>query len=88
MIISQVLDLVKQYIIKGIIDLPSMANFQICKLYKVIAMLSYLGIIYSGVPQSIISPFSITKILSMSFNVDNRWAIHIIDNKEFMVEDI
>ena len=29
MIVSQVLDLVKQYIIKGIIDLPSMKNFQI-----------------------------------------------------------
>lgn len=29
MIISQVLDLVTQYIIKGIIDLPNMSNFQI-----------------------------------------------------------
>ena len=27
MIISQILDLVKQYIVKGIIDLPSMENF-------------------------------------------------------------
>ncbi len=35
MIISQILDLVKQYIIKGIIDLPSMENFQIDDLYKV-----------------------------------------------------
>ena len=36
MIVSQVLDLVKQYIIKGIIDLPSMKNFQIVDLYKVV----------------------------------------------------
>lgn len=43
MIISQILDLVKQYIIKGIIDLPSMENFQIGELYKVIAIL--LGVI-------------------------------------------
>ncbi len=35
MIISQMLDLVKQYIIKGIIDLPSMENFQIADLYKI-----------------------------------------------------
>ena len=35
MIISQILDLVKQYIIKGIIDLPSMENFQISELYNV-----------------------------------------------------
>ena len=39
MIISQILDLVKQYIIKGIIDLPSMENFQINNLYKVIILL-------------------------------------------------
>ncbi len=35
MIISQILDLVKQYIIKGIIDLPNMENFQISDLYNV-----------------------------------------------------
>ena len=35
MIISQILDLAKQYIIKGIIDLPSMENFQISDLYNV-----------------------------------------------------
>lgn len=39
MIISQILDLVKQYIIKGIIDLPSMDNFQISDLYNVIFIL-------------------------------------------------
>ena len=39
MIISQILDLVKQYIIKGIIDLPSMENFQIADLYNVIFIL-------------------------------------------------
>ena len=39
MIISQILDLVKQYIIKGIIDLPSMDNFQISDLYNVIFVL-------------------------------------------------
>ena len=39
MIISQILDLVKQYIIKGIIDLPSMENFQITDLYKTIFIL-------------------------------------------------
>lgn len=36
MIISQILDLVKQYIIKGIIDLPSMENFQMADLYNVV----------------------------------------------------
>lgn len=35
MVISQVLDLVKQYIIKGIIDLPTISNFQVNELYKV-----------------------------------------------------
>ena len=39
MIISQILDLVKQYIIKGIIDLPSMENFQMADLYNVIFIL-------------------------------------------------
>lgn len=39
MIISQILDLVKQYIIKGIIDLPSMDNFQTTDLYKTIIIL-------------------------------------------------
>ena len=39
MIISQVLDLVKQYIIKGIIDLPSKENFQIADLYNVALIL-------------------------------------------------
>lgn len=39
MIISQILDLVKQYIIKGIIDLPSMDNFQTTDLYKIIFIL-------------------------------------------------
>lgn len=43
MIISQVLDLVKQYIIKGIIDLPSNQNFQATDLYKTIFIL--LGVI-------------------------------------------
>ena len=43
MIISQIFDLVKQYIIKGIIDLPSNANFQIGDLYRVILIL--LGVI-------------------------------------------
>ena len=35
MMISQVFDLVKQYIIKGIIDLPSNPNFQVSDLYSV-----------------------------------------------------
>lgn len=35
MMISQVFDLVKQYIIKGIIDLPSNPNFQVSDLYNV-----------------------------------------------------
>lgn len=39
MAISQILDLVKQYIIKGIIDLPSIENFQITDLYKEISIL-------------------------------------------------
>ena len=39
MVISQILDLVKQYIIKGIIDLPSMESFQMTDLYKVILVL-------------------------------------------------
>lgn len=39
MMISQVLDLVKQYIIKGIIDLPSNPNFQTADLYKTIITL-------------------------------------------------
>lgn len=43
MIISQILDLVKQYIIKGIIDLPSNPNFQTTDLYKTIFIL--LGVI-------------------------------------------
>lgn len=43
MIISQILDLVKQYIIKGIIDLPSNSNFQTTDLYKTILIL--LGVI-------------------------------------------
>lgn len=43
MIISQVLDLVKQYIIKGIIDLPNTNGFQITDLYRVIFIL--LGVI-------------------------------------------
>ena len=36
MMISQIFDLIKQYIIKGIIDLPNNPNFQIADLYKVI----------------------------------------------------
>ena len=36
MMISQILDLVKQYIIKGIIDLPSNSNFQATDLYRTI----------------------------------------------------
>lgn len=43
MMISQILDLVKQYIIKGIIDLPSNPNFQANDLYKTIFIL--LGVI-------------------------------------------
>lgn len=43
MIISQILNLVKQYIIKGIIDLPSMVNFQTIDLYKTIVVL--IGVI-------------------------------------------
>ena len=39
MIISQIFDLVKQYIIKGIIDLPSSSSFQISELYKVVLVL-------------------------------------------------
>ena len=39
MIISQILDLVKQYIIKDIIDIPSSGNFQINDLYKIIVIL-------------------------------------------------
>ena len=39
MIISQILDLIKQYIIKGIIDLPSKTNFQITDLYRTIFIL-------------------------------------------------
>ena len=43
MIISQALDLVKQYIIKGLIDLPNTNGFQITDLYRVIFIL--LGVI-------------------------------------------
>lgn len=43
MMISQILDLIKQYIIKGIIDLPSNPNFQTTDLYKKIFIL--LGVI-------------------------------------------
>ena len=39
MVISQIFDLVKQYIIKGIIDLPSSSSFQISDLYKVVVVL-------------------------------------------------
>lgn len=39
MIISQILNLVKQYIIKNIIDLPSSNDFQITDLYQVITVL-------------------------------------------------
>mgnify|MGYP000301594551 FL=1 len=39
MVISQILELVKQYIIKGIIDLPSMNNFKIDDLYQVVLTL-------------------------------------------------
>ena len=39
MMISQVFDLVKQYIIKGIIDLPSNPNFQVSDLYSVAVVL-------------------------------------------------
>ncbi len=45
MIISQILDLVKQYIIKGIIDLPSMEKFQIMDLYKVAFILLFVIIL-------------------------------------------
>ena len=43
MVISQIFDLIKQYIIKGIIDLPTTNNFQMNDLYKVIIVL--LGVI-------------------------------------------
>lgn len=39
MMISQIFDLIKQYIIKGIIDLPNNPNFQITDLYKVVFIL-------------------------------------------------
>lgn len=39
MVISEIFDLIKQYIIKGIIDLPTASNFQISDLYKVIIIL-------------------------------------------------
>ena len=39
MVISQIFGLVKQYIIKGIIDLPSSSSFQISDLYKVVEVL-------------------------------------------------
>ena len=39
MIISQIFDLIKQYIIKGIIDLPNNPNFSITDLYKVVFIL-------------------------------------------------
>lgn len=42
MIISQILDLIKQYIIKGIIDLPNMENFQTTDLYKTIFILLFV----------------------------------------------
>lgn len=38
-IISEILNLVKQYIIKNIIDLPLNSNFQIADLYNVIFVL-------------------------------------------------
>ncbi len=43
MIISQILNLVKQYIIKGIIDITSIENFQISDLYNVVFIL--IGVI-------------------------------------------
>ena len=39
MIISQILEILKQYVIKGIIDLPTMNGFKIGDLYSVIATL-------------------------------------------------
>ncbi len=42
MIISQILDLIKQYIIKGIIDLPNIENFQTTDLYKTIFLLLFV----------------------------------------------
>ena len=41
MVIAQILDLVKQYIIKGIIDLPSTENFQVTDLYHVAFILLF-----------------------------------------------
>ena len=38
-VVSQILNLVKQYIIKGIIDLPNMENFQMADLYRTILIL-------------------------------------------------
>ena len=46
MIISQALDLVKQYIIKGIIDLPNTNGFQTTDLYRVIFILHPKSIFY------------------------------------------
>lgn len=45
MIIAQILDILKQYIIKGIIDLPSKENFQLSDLYNVIFILAALIVI-------------------------------------------
>ena len=42
MVIAQILDLVKQYIIKGIIDLPSTENFQVTDLYHVAFILLFV----------------------------------------------
>ena len=47
MIISQILDLIKQYIIKGIIDLPNMENFQTTDLYKTIFILLFVIVLDS-----------------------------------------
>lgn len=41
-IISEIFNLIKQYIIKGMIDLPSNPNFQISDLYQVIGILFFI----------------------------------------------
>ena len=43
MMVSQIFALIKKYIIKGIIDLPSQPNFEVNDLYEVITVL--LGVI-------------------------------------------
>ncbi len=88
MIISQILDLVKQYIIKGIIDLPSKENFLPTDLYKTIFVL--LGVIIlelifyyiSNITRTIYvvkkqTPYISEKLFS---NLDNKTYSFFTDN--------